>query len=248
MADMKTQLDALYELQQIDTGRAQRKRTLQELDGGAAAASVLQQATAELDRLRKVLQGHETQLRDRELQLKSAEDERKSRAKQAYGGTIADPKQLSALEKKIAELERTKSRLEDEILELMDKVEMAQTAVSKQEAVVKDLDGKAASAKTRSASDSERLRTELAQMKARREELVAVLDAPLLQQYETLLQRIGSPAVVAVRKGACTGCKLSLPSSFAPRLRAGDQVLRCESCKRILYLPSGESPFRPEEE
>jgi len=242
MADMKTQLDALYELQQIDTGRAQRKRTLQELDGGAAAASVLQQATAELDRLRKVLQGHETQLRDRELQLKSAEDERKSRAKQAYGGTIADPKQLSALEKKIAELDRTKSRLEDEILELMDKVEMAQTAVAKQEAVVKDLDGKAASAKTRSASDSERLRT------ARREELVAVLDAALLQQYETLLQRIGSPAVVAVRKGACTGCKLSLPSSFAPRLRAGDQVLRCESCKRILYLPSGESPFRPEEE
>jgi predicted nucleic acid-binding Zn-ribbon protein len=54
--------------------------------------------------------------------------------------------------------------------------------------------------------------------------------------------------VAAVKFGSCTGCKTSIPSTYAPRLRAVDQVVRCENCRRIMYLPPGESPFRREDE
>jgi uncharacterized protein len=248
MADMKEQIARLYELQQMDTGIAARRRALRALDDGSASASRLAAAQESLASLQQKLHDLERAMRDRELRLKGAEDEAKTRSKQAYGGTIADPKQLRALEAKIAELGRLKGKLEEEILELMDQAETAQAAVKKQEGVVAELERTTNGLKDRHVAETKRLKREVAEMNAKRQGAAATLDAPLLQQYETLLEKTGGQAVAAVRKGSCTGCKLSLPSSFAPRLRAGSQLVKCDSCRRILFLPSGESPFKPEDE
>jgi len=241
MPDMKQQLALLWELQQTDTGIALHRRALRELDDGTNADAGLAAAQGVLadhdGRLREL----EGSLRDRELQLKSTEEAQKSRTQQAYGGTVHDAKQLSALEKKIAELGRMKGRLEEEVLELMDGVESAQAAAAKQRKVVDELAARAGGVKERFAAGSSKLKGELKELKKRREELLPQVDGPLLQQYEGLLEKAGGMAVAAVRQGSCTGCKTSLPGAFAQRLRAHDRVVRCDNCRRFLYLPEGES-------
>jgi len=245
MPEMREQLERLYELQQTDIGLAARRKALEELDDGTQADKALADARRDLEAKEKALRDLQAELRDRELALKSAEEEKKQRSKQAYGGTIADPKQLSALEKKIAELGRTQDRLESEILTLMDRVEAAEQEVAKARKQVEKAEQDAAAKHEAFERDTQRLRTELAELEARREELVGGLDRALLAQYEGLLPKTSGLAVVAVRKGACTGCKVSVPSAFAPRLQNADRVVQCENCRRILFLPPGESPFRP---
>lgn len=248
MPDMREQLERLYELQQTDSGIAARAKALRELDDGTAADRKLVEARKNLEAKEKALRDLQGALKDRELALKSTEDEKKQRSKQAYGGTIADPKQLSALEKKIAELGRTQDRLESEILELMDQVEVAQRELAAAKKAVETAEQEAGAIHQAFESDTQRLRRELEELQARREELTNSLDRSLLTQYEGLLPKTAGVAVVAVRKGACTGCKVSVPSAFAPRLQNADRVVQCENCRRILFLPRGESPFKPAED
>jgi len=248
MPDMRDQLAKLYELQQIDSGMAARQKARRELDDGGEADARLSAAQQDLTAREEQLKGLHAQLTDRELRLKGAEEEHKARSKQAYGGTIADPKQLSALEKKIAELARHKGKLEEEILELMDQVEMAQAAVAKQQALVADLAAKSGGIKERHASGTDRLKHELRELKHQREALVAHLDPALIKQYDSIREKTGGLAVAAVHLGSCTGCKVTVPSMYAPRLRSHEQLIRCDNCHRILYLPEGESAFKPEED
>ena len=105
---MAQELDILFELQQVDSGLALRRQTLAGLDDGTEAENRLRQAKKRLALLDRKRQEIETTYRDKDLQLKGAEEERAARSKQAYGGTVTDPKQLRALQQKIAELERTK--------------------------------------------------------------------------------------------------------------------------------------------
>lgn len=248
MAEMKQQLADLYELQQADTGIAARKKALRALDDGSKSERALAAAVDKLNALRDRQQSLEGDMVDRELQLKGAEEERTARSKQAYGGTISDPKQLSALEKKIAELGRTKDRLEEEILGLMEELEKAQAQVAAQQTAVDELERKTTAIKQRYESETKRLRGELKELEATRNDLAARLDPALLKQYDALREKAGGLAVAAVRRGSCEGCRVSLPSTYAPRLQAHSEAIRCENCRRILYLPPGESPFVPQED
>jgi uncharacterized protein len=248
MPDYTVQLPRLFELQQVDAAIDSRLGFLHGLDDGSGADS---RAAAEHTRLDELAAAHkalEAALRDRELRLKGAEEERAAKHKQAYGGSVHDPRQLAALEKKLEELGRLKSKLEDESLGLMDEIEASAAALGKQQKLVQDLEQKSGATHQSHDSETKRLKHELRDLKARREALVAELDPQLLASYDSIAQKTGSTAVAAVKWGSCTGCKTTIPSTYAPRLRAVDQVVRCENCRRILYLPPGESPFRREDE
>lgn len=248
MADIKQQLADLYELQQADTGIGARKRALRELDDGSRAEEALAAALDKLNALKERQQSLESGLLDRELRLRGTEDERAAKSKQAYGGTISDPKQLSALEKKIAELGRTKDRLEEEILGLMEELEEAQAQVAAQQTAVDELERKTTAVKQRYEAETRRLRGELKDLQGTRDDLAGRIDAALLKQYDALREKTGGLAVAAVRRGSCEGCRVSLPSGYAPRLQAHTELIRCENCRRILYLPPGESAFVPQED
>lgn len=248
MPDYSVQLPRLYELQQVDTAIDRSLTALHGLDDGSAVDGKTAVERKRLEELQAAHRALETDLRDRELRLKSAEEERASRHKQAYGGSVHEPRQLAALEKKIEELARLKGKLEDEILGLMDQVEASAAALQRQEALVADLTRKSGATHESHDSSSKRLKQELRELKARREGLVAELDAGLLAQYDSIAEKTGSTAVAAVKFGSCTGCKTSIPSTYAPRLKAMDQLVRCENCRRILYLPPGESAFHKEDE
>lgn len=248
MADMKDQLEKLYELQQIDTGIASREKALRELDDGSASAGKLAAAKKALASRREGIGGLEATMRDKELRLRGAEEEQEARSKQAYGGTIGDPKQLGALQKKIEELGRLKDALEEEVLGLMEEIEGGEAAAAEQEAAVGKLERRTADLKARHTRETARLQEELAGLSGEREGVQSGIDAPLLKQYESIAGKTAGLAVAAVREGSCGGCRVSLPSTYGPKLKNRSELVRCESCRRILYLPEGESAFKPLEE
>ena len=59
----------------------------------------------------------------------------------------------------------------------------------------------------------------------------------LLDPYQLLLEVGRTPVVVAIERGACTGCHVRLPTMLEYKARSSPAVHRCPHCRRMLYAP-----------
>ncbi len=234
---MNKDLALLYELQLVDSGIAERQRTMAELDDGSQAEAELAQAEKELAEAEKKLREDHTTLRDKELRLASTEAERADKHDKCYGGQVTDPKELAALEQKIEELTALKDKLEEEILLLMDVVEEEESQVEQLRQRVQRMKEQVEDKKAHHRMETERLQREIADLQAQREELVGKIDATLLRTYEQLKQKLGGVAVAAVVNYTCSACHTAVPRDVADRIPNSEVPIRCENCHRILWRP-----------
>ncbi len=66
----------------------------------------------------------------------------------------------------------------------------------------------------------------------------ATLVAPQDQTtYETLRRQKGGTAVALVSQRTCQACRVGLTPSQEQRARQGADIITCNSCGRILYVP-----------
>jgi predicted nucleic acid-binding Zn-ribbon protein len=237
---MSFSLGLLYELQIIDTETRERKRRLESLDDGTAARAELAKAEAELAQARERLQRTRTTLRDKELRLASTEEDRKNKHDKCYGGMVSDPKELASLERKIEELTVLIGKLEEEILVLMDRVEEEEEEVKRLADRVERLRSQAEDTEAHYKMETETLQREIEELEARRIELVGQIDPSLVQIYETLREKLGGVAVAGVVEYTCTACHTAVPRDQAERIPFSQSPIRCENCKRILWLVRDE--------
>lgn len=59
----------------------------------------------------------------------------------------------------------------------------------------------------------------------------------LLERYHSLVRAGRTPAVVAIDRGACSGCHLRLPTMLESTVRHSLAVHTCPHCRRMLYAP-----------
>lgn len=233
---MSELLARLWELQQLDTGLRQRSEWIANLDDGSKARAKLAEAQAALDKARESLGQLEATYRRKEMDLQSTDAERQEKAKKAYGGTVADAKELSALEKKIAELKRRSSTLEDELLALMDQIEAAREDVAKREALVTKLGNLAQQLATEYATDRARFEAEMESLRQQREAVVSQVEPAALREYEAMRAKLDGVAVAAVDGDLCTSCRNVVPPAMINRVKDGRELVKCQNCRRILYM------------
>jgi hypothetical protein len=71
----------------------------------------------------------------------------------------------------------------------------------------------------------------------RREALRSCMPRLLVERYGSLVDAGYSPAVVAIERGACSGCHLRLPTMVEYAARRTPAVHTCPHCRRMLYTP-----------
>lgn len=229
----------LLQLQSIDTAIAQldhRRRSLPEL-AAIAERQVVRRRQAE------ELIAANTAVSDLELDQAKAEDDlvpvrqRLQRDQQRVNdGTVSDPKQLNALLDEIEHLKRRIVALEDDELEVMERLEAA-TGVRDQ-LVADRAAGEGELRALISARDTQfaELDAELAGQRSQREGLVAELPADLVDLYDKVRAKSGGVGAAALVQRRCAGCQLQVNAADLVRYRhaSPDEVLRCEECNRIL--------------
>lgn len=130
--------------------------------------------------------------------------------------------------------------LEDKILDCMIKAEDIDRGIK---AAEKDLASERAEvekekneARSRTAQNEQALNNIL----PKRAQLRAGIDAQILAHYDRVLKARGS-ALSEVREQICTACRVMLRIQVYADVVAGNQLLTCDSCGRILYCdPSHE--------
>jgi len=229
---------ALLELQTQDSLLAQlqhRKNTLPEL----AQIAELEARAKELDGQRIE---HDTAVSDLTREQKKADAEveqvktRRTRDEERLGsGAVSNPKDLANLQHELVALERRIASLEDDELEIMEKLEEAQARLTN---VQGDLDA---------------IRVQLDELTAARDAAIVVLDQQaadaqaergsaaggvppdLITLYDKIRSQYGVGAA-ALRARRCEGCRLEINGADLRELAAlpEDEVLRCPECSRIL--------------
>ena len=151
-------------------------------------------------------------------------------------GLITSAKELETLQHELESLARRKSALEDEELELMQAAEDAQKRLDVAAAELADVGARIDSAQARLATAEATIDADLATTRAERAQLAPALPADLVALYEKQRTANAGVGAAALLRRRCEGCHLELAGAELGDVRAAapDDVLRCESCGRVL--------------
>jgi uncharacterized protein len=127
------------------------------------------------------------------------------------------------------------AKLEDQQLELMEQAEAAGKKVAEANKVAKELKA-AADAEIAELGKAEAdLQARISALEAERSALGTSVEADTLNRYERLLRNKGNRVVVGIEHGVCGGCHMKFPHQITVTLQAGEEIVTCPNCGRILY-------------
>jgi hypothetical protein len=230
-------IDSLRQLQDLDTRTDTARATITQLTTQIGDRQALDQHEREVAGVRNELQALDTQQRDLELQADERRGKIRSDEGKLYGGRVTSPKELTSLTEEVAQDKRQLSGIEDRILEVLEQIEEVKEQLAGLE-VSLARESRAWSAN----QDTARARladaqSGLAGAETQRNTLVATLPAQIRSTYETLRRQKGGLAVAPVHQRTCQACRVGLTPAQEQRARIGNEIVTCNSCGRILYVP-----------
>jgi len=147
--------------------------------------------------------------------------------------------EYQALQKEINDRKIENSRIEDRILEVMEKVdEKERLARSSEQALTRERE-KLAEEEKRVAEEVAKLDARINDLKGDRDTLLPGISEGILRKYQRIFANKRDTAVVPLVNYVCGGCHMRLPPQIANNVRKADELVICENCSRILYWPEG---------
>jgi uncharacterized protein len=220
---LRHQLRTLPELAEIDQLTAARR----DLDDQARDARI---AVDDLTVEQKKVDADVEQVKTRRQRDQQRMDE----------GLVSNPKDLQRMQQEMESLQRRIVSLEDDELEVMERLEEAQQTLDGLTIRLAETDARLAelsAARDRKAADLEQSLGEVARQRG---PVVADLPADLLALYDRLREAKGGVGAALLRARRCEGCNLDIDNAEFAQIRSApsDSVIRCEECSRILVRTS----------
>lgn len=162
---------------------------------------------------------------------------RRSRDQQRMDqGLISNPKDLERMTHELASLERRIGDLEDDEIEVMERLEEAQARLESLTSQAAATDRRLADLVDARDTKTAEFDAQIAGLETEREPLATDLPADLTALYDRLRSAKAGIGAAELRARQCGGCRLSLDPAELAIIKAApeDDVVRCEECQRIL--------------
>lgn len=224
----------LYQLQEFDTEIEQAEQTLNQKLSQLGVREALDSAQSRLVSEQQRLEELRHQHHDAEWEVDDLLGKITAIEKQLYGGKITNPKELTSLQHEVTTMKARSDQLENRALEIIDQVETAEKSVATATSQLKKMEDDWHRQQKQLSDDIEKLKTSLADLKQKRQQLSEQIDSPALALYEKIRQQ-KKQAVAKVEQGICRACRISLSASALQRARSG-QPVQCGTCGRILFI------------
>jgi predicted nucleic acid-binding Zn-ribbon protein len=233
----------LLDVQALDTRidqLAHRRETLPE-------HARLRELDATLAAVRDQIVGAETEASDVTRELNKAEgdvDQVRARAardqRRLDAGQVSSPKELEGLQHEIATLAKRQNDLEDVVLDVMERLESAQSRRSELTNQREQAEAKVAELSASRDRTVGEIDNEVTTLRQQRDTQAGQIDADLVALYEKLRAQQAGIGAAELRHRRCSGCRLELNTVEIGELRSADEdeVMRCEECRRILIRTS----------
>ncbi len=232
---MTEQLALLIELQKAESaaGRIQARRRdlplqMEELEKEFNALG------ADVGAQREQLEALKKRRREKDTQLQTGQETLKRTRERLFD--VKTNKEYQSILKEIETLEGKTSRMEDEIISLLDELDHLETAVKAKEEELNVSRRRFEEEKAKLASELDSLAEELTGCVRKGDEIKGKISAELLRKYEQIKGIRRGLAVVSVWKEVCDGCHMSIPPQLYNELQKSKTTLHtCPNCNRIVY-------------
>lgn len=231
---MREDLTQVVDLQHLDLEIARLQKEVQRIPREIAdGEQLLSSSRGAWDQAREGLATAEQLRRRKERELEDVTAEQRKRQGRLF--EIKTNQEYTAVLKEIEGLKERRSKLEDEILQIFDDIEAAQSTVREESARFQEREKIFQQERTTKEGELTRLQGELEHIQEERRRQANRVEPTLLQTYQRLLRSRGGLAVVPVKDGSCLGCHVALTPQTYNELRKGEVFLICANCQRILY-------------
>jgi predicted nucleic acid-binding Zn-ribbon protein len=226
----------LYALQEIDSAVEATKASLSAVEEQLGESEELIAARQAVEERRDALEDVSKQQRELEWQVDDLRPRLSDVEGKLYSGSVRNPKELGSMQEEANILRGQLRRREDELLDLMVRVEERQAALREAEESLTEVEERWRQDQKELTSEKGKLEGELAGLEERRRQQTGLIEARVLALYDNLWERRQGRAVAKVERGMCGGCRITLPMTVLQKARSGMDVVQCVSCERILYV------------
>lgn len=127
------------------------------------------------------------------------------------------------------------TKIEDQVIDLMEQAEAAQKEVGRFNQEAQQAQRHADELVTQLGEREKHLQQELVELQSVRDQQAEVVEAGARARYERLLKTKGDNALAGVNHGVCGGCHMKLPTQVLVACQAAQELVTCINCGRILY-------------
>ncbi len=232
---MHSDVKQLLELQKVDQKIAQLRRQAESVPRERS------ERQAKLDGLKKAAEGQSAEkttsdLRQRELELAIKQSDGEIKNLEGKLDLIKNNAEYQAILFQIEAVKKERDIYEEEVLVLLDRagpleegLHAAVAAVTAEQSVFDEFNTRAGELVC--AQDEE-----IFAASAGRDALLDGIPTELIEEYTRLFEVRENLAIVATEAQYCQGCYTQLTMNDLARLQGGKMIVRCSSCKRMLFL------------
>ena len=231
----KEQISALVKLQQIEI----------EISNIEAKLGKVNQRFEELDgkqlNLKQVLEQQESTIKEMNHQYRAYESDAQAnldriKKSEAKLHSVKTNKEYQSSLKEIDDLKEKNSKLEDEMIEFLERIEEADRALKAKSAAYAALKTEIQTEKETIQREAQEQRLQLDKLNAQWKTLSESIDAELLDTFNRIkANQTNKIGIVAVSSSVCQGCHMNIPPQLYNELQRGDKLQRCPICERIIY-------------
>lgn len=233
---LKDQLRKLLDLQAIDIEIYSLK-------------SELRDRPAELEQLRAAFEATKTRLKQLEDKLKTIQVAQKDldndlKSKEdgitKLDGSLSLLKTNKEYQARLLEIEgmkADKSLVEEKILLGFDVLEAARKDVETERAVVAKYEQDYLSSKKEVEDAVAIMQDQLKVKESQRKQVSPDVRPDILSRYDRIVQNKEGLGIVPLKDQSCSGCFMHVTEQRINQIRMNDQLVFCDMCARILYLP-----------
>lgn len=234
--DIKGVLVKLVALQKIDTEYFEYRQGLK--DKPAELEVLKEKYESKKEEFHRL----ETEIKQADLHRKKIEADLKEKEEQIVkaNASLMSLKTNKEYQAKLFEIENMKadqSMLEEQILQSMEKIERLQKDVEKEKEFLLQEESQYLAEKEKIDLEIAELQKKADGLAGARQEAASGVDAKTLDMYERILENRGGVAIVPVVGMSCGGCFMNLNMQMINCIKMYHEIVRCERCARIIYLP-----------
>jgi len=223
----------LLHLQEVDDRIAQLRKEVADLEAVLAGDPELESLRASASAAEQERQAAEERSRAVERELTGLRHRARTLDRHLYDGSVRNPQELLGLQHDLAALRPHLDELEGRLLEWMEATDAAEAVLATARAAVAAREEERGSQEAPRRQRLDLAGRELEDVVASRAEAATAAGPADLRLYERVAPR-RRPAVVRLEGASCGGCHLPLGIREVNQVRAGDGLVQCSNCDRVV--------------
>lgn len=167
------------------------------------------------------------------FRLQEAESDREKYESQMDQITTA--REYDALEKEIRDASEREQQYRRDLQREEKDLEEQKVRLEREEGMIKAQETELEEERAKIDNVTEDRQTMLQDLEKQESDIVPGLDEELMFKFERIIRSKAGEGIVPIRNGVCTGCQMILPNQFVNDVRAGEDILFCPYCSKIVF-------------